>query len=77
VHHTTPAARKSAPLNGVPASGRGAYICQGCYFVYDEAQGLPLAGITSGTRFGDLPGTWQCPDCGTDKTTFRPHLAAT
>lgn len=65
---------------GTPASshaaGRDAYICQGCYFVYSEARGLPLAGLSSGTRFADLPGTWQCPDCGTDKATFRPHLAA-
>ncbi len=76
-HDTALAGRKSGPPAGVPAAGRGAYICKGCYFVYDEAQGLPLAGITSGTRFGDLPGNWQCPDCGTDKTTFRPHLAAT
>ena len=52
------------------------FICRGCYYIYDEAQGLPLAGVPAGTRFADLPATWRCPDCGTDKTTFRPHLAA-
>ena len=55
--------------------GRGAFICRGCYFVYSEAHGLPLADVPAGTRFTDLPGSWQCPDCGTDKTAFRPHLA--
>jgi len=77
VHASAPGARKPAPPHGGPAAGRGAFICQGCYFVYDEAQGLPLAGIVSGTRFAELPAAWQCPDCGTDKTTFRPHLEAT
>ncbi len=57
-----------------PPTGRDAFICRGCYFVYDEAQGLPLAGIAPGSRFSDLPVSWQCPDCGTDKSTFRPHL---
>ena len=56
--------------------GHSAFICRGCYFIYNEAQGLPLAGIPPGTRFANLPSTWQCPDCGTDKTTFRPHLVA-
>ncbi|HEX4368084.1 MAG TPA: aminotransferase class I/II-fold pyridoxal phosphate-dependent enzyme [Rhodopila sp.] len=65
-----PSAAPAASL----ATGRDAFICRGCYFVYDEAQGLPLAGIAPGTRFADLPRTWQCPDCGTDKATFRPHL---
>ena len=60
-----------------PAAVRSAFICRGCYFIYAEAQGLPLAGIPAGTRFADLPANWQCPDCGTDKTTFRPHPAAT
>ena len=70
-----PGSRAPAVPVAAPAAGRSAFICRGCYFVYNEAQGLPLAGIAAGTRFGDLPGTWQCPDCGTDKTTFRPHLA--
>jgi GntR family transcriptional regulator/MocR family aminotransferase len=66
-------ARKAA-VAAIPATGRGAYICRGCYFVYGEAQGLPLAGIPPGTRFADLPANWQCPDCGTGKTTFRVHM---
>jgi GntR family transcriptional regulator/MocR family aminotransferase len=68
--------RPQAVIAKAPAAGRGAFICQGCYFVYDEAPGLPRAGIAAGTRFAELPANWRCPDCGTDKATFRRHLAA-
>jgi len=50
------------------------FICRGCYFVFDEALGLPQQSIAAGTAFADLPATWRCPDCGTEKGTFRPHL---
>ena len=26
------------------------------------------------TSFSSIPSNWRCPDCGTDKTTFRPHV---
>jgi GntR family transcriptional regulator/MocR family aminotransferase len=50
-----------------------AFMCRGCYHVYDEARGLPDTGIAPGTRFIDIPTAWRCPDCGTDKGKFRPH----
>jgi GntR family transcriptional regulator/MocR family aminotransferase len=71
-----PGGRKPAAQASAPAAGRDAFICRGCYFVYSETHGLPLAGIAPGTRFTDLPHSWRCPDCGTEKATFRPHLAA-
>jgi GntR family transcriptional regulator/MocR family aminotransferase len=40
-------------------------ICRGCYYIFNEGPGVG--------RFADLPANWQCPDCGTDKTNFRPH----
>jgi GntR family transcriptional regulator/MocR family aminotransferase len=43
------------------------YICRGCYYVHDEA---------AGTAFADLPPDWRCPDCGTDRSNFRPHVGA-
>ncbi|MGC2783169.1 MAG: rubredoxin [Roseiarcus sp.] len=46
------------------------FICRGCYYIYDEAQGAPHAGAP----FDALSSDWRCPDCGTDKTTFRPHV---
>jgi GntR family transcriptional regulator/MocR family aminotransferase len=71
----TPARREAAALAPAPVAGRGAFICRGCYFVFNETQGLPSAGIPAGTRFSELAAGWRCPDCGTDKTTFRPHVA--
>ena len=55
-------------------SGRQLFICGGCYFVYDPSAGLPEQSIASGTPFAAIPSNWRCPDCGTDKTTFRPHV---
>ena len=51
-------------------AARGRFICRGCYYIYDEAQGAPQAGA----RFHALSSDWRCPDCGTDKTTFRPYV---
>lgn len=59
---------------GVPASPR-TFICRGCYYIYDEAQGAPATGAAPGTRMADLPAGWRCPDCGSEKGMFRPHGA--
>ncbi len=47
------------------------YICVVCGFVYDEEKGLPEEGLAPGTRWADVPETWQCPDCGTTKDDFE------
>jgi GntR family transcriptional regulator / MocR family aminotransferase len=56
------------------APSRGRFICCGCYYIYDEAQGAQQHFAKSGTPFDSLPSDWRCPDCGTDKSTFRPHV---
>ena len=56
------------------APARGRFICRGCYYIYDEAQGAPQHFAKPGTAFDSLPSDWRCPDCGTDKSTFRPHI---
>jgi GntR family transcriptional regulator / MocR family aminotransferase len=38
-------------------------------------RGLPQQAIVPGTAFATLPATWRCPDCGTEKTTFRPYVS--
>jgi GntR family transcriptional regulator/MocR family aminotransferase len=61
----------------LPTTVNGAqrrFICRGCYFVYEEASGLPQQSIMPGTAFAAIPETWRCPDCGTEKTTFRPYV---
>lgn len=45
--------------------------CIICGFVYDEAKGLPEEGIAPGTRWEDIPGGWQCSDCGATKDDFE------
>ncbi len=45
--------------------------CIVCGFIYDEAQGLPEEGIAAGTRFEDIPGDWECPECGVAKADFE------
>jgi GntR family transcriptional regulator / MocR family aminotransferase len=64
--------RPAAPA--IPAADQRRFICRGCYFIYEEAVGLPQAGIEVGTPFAALPAAWRCPDCGTEKGTFRPYL---
>lgn len=48
------------------------YVCSICGYVYDEAAGIPAAGIGPGTRWEDLPEGWVCPLCGASKDLFNP-----
>ena len=45
--------------------------CTICGFIYDEAAGIPDESIAPGTRWGDVPDNWTCPDCGTSKAMFN------
>lgn len=47
------------------------YICTVCGFIYDEAVGIPSAGIPAGTKWDDLPKDWICPLCGASKSEFK------
>lgn len=47
------------------------YVCSVCGYAYDEVKGIPEAGITSGTRWEDLPEDWVCPLCGAAKAEFE------
>lgn len=47
------------------------YVCSICGFVYDEAKGIPEAGILPGTAWEDLPEDWVCPLCGAAKSEFK------
>jgi GntR family transcriptional regulator / MocR family aminotransferase len=62
------------PLAVTRHSDRQLFICNGCYFIYDQSAGLPDQSIPPGTAFAAIPSNWRCPDCGTEKTTFRPHV---
>ena len=45
--------------------------CVDCGYIYDPELGDPDGGIAPGTAFEDLPGDWECPDCGAPKDTFE------
>jgi GntR family transcriptional regulator/MocR family aminotransferase len=62
------------PLVNIPPAGRQLFMCGGCYFIYEPSAGIPDQSIAPGTPFAAIPANWRCPDCGTDKSTFRPHV---
>lgn len=43
------------------------YVCLDCGWIYDEAAGLPEAGVAPGTLWADLPDDFKCPECDTRK----------
>ena len=47
------------------------YICTVCGYVYDPEVGDPDNGVKPGTKFEDLPDTWECPVCGASKDDFE------
>ncbi|MGN0977770.1 MAG: rubredoxin, partial [Faecousia sp.] len=53
------------------------YVCSICSYTYDEAKGLPEAGIAPGTKWEDLPEDWKCPLCGASKSDFREKTEQT
>jgi GntR family transcriptional regulator/MocR family aminotransferase len=63
-------ARQHVPVPAQPVTRNISFICRGCYYIYEESKGAP--GAAAGTSFTELGGDWRCPDCGTDKTSFRP-----
>lgn len=62
--------QREGMLPGAARANVGQYICRGCYYVYDGDA------TESRTPFQQLPSSWHCPDCGTDKETFRPLAIA-
>lgn len=48
------------------------YFCDNCRkFIYDELKGDPKQGISPRTHADDLPGSWQCPVCGSSAAELR------
>lgn len=47
------------------------YICGICGYIYEEAKGIPEAGINPGTKWEQLPDGWVCPICKASKLEFE------
>ncbi|MEG2699058.1 MAG: rubredoxin [Ruthenibacterium sp.] len=52
------------------------YVCTICGYIYDEAAGIPSAGIAPGTAWEQLPEGWVCPLCGAAKSEFQQKDAS-
>lgn len=52
----------------------GKYVCTICGYVYDEAKGIPEAGIAPGTAWEDIPEDWVCPLCAATKAEFSHQV---
>lgn len=52
-------------------AGLKTWQCIVCGFIYDESAGMPEDGIAPGTRWEDVPASWECPDCGVAKADFE------
>jgi len=48
------------------------YICLECGWLYDETVGMPERNIPAGTRWEELPDTFQCGDC--EITKAESHM---
>lgn len=46
-------------------------VCSVCSYTYDEAKGIPEAGIAPDTAWENLPEDWKCPVCGAGKDAFK------
>lgn len=60
--------KRAQPKKTVPTWKR--YVCNGCGYEYDPANGDPEGEIEPGTLFEKLPEEWICPDCGESKDMF-------
>ena len=63
--------RKNGESEPGGSSGRSVYMCTICGWLYDEADGLPQAGIPPGTRWEDVPEDFICPECSEGKDIFE------
>lgn len=46
------------------------YKCPACGYIYDPEKGDEESGINPGTEFENLPESWVCPLCSTEKEDF-------
>lgn len=63
--------QSAAAARPAAVAGYKKWQCVLCAFFYDEALGMPAEGIAPGTRWEDVPATWNCPDCAASKSDFE------
>ena len=65
-----PMVKMKRPQPPKPEPIGASYICSGCGYEYDPAQGDEAAEIPPETLFEQLPEDWVCPECGEGKEQF-------
>jgi ferredoxin-NADP reductase/rubredoxin/DMSO/TMAO reductase YedYZ heme-binding membrane subunit len=53
------------------------YVCEPCWYIYNEQEGDKDSGILPGTKFEDIPDDWRCPVCGVTKSDFKKVIRNT
>ena len=49
----------------------GKFECQGCGYIYEPQKGDKFAGIEQGVQFSELPESFNCPACRSNKSQFK------
>lgn len=52
------------------------YECQDCLSHYSSEYGDSVQDVPAGTLFEELPHSWVCPVCDSEKERFKPYVAA-
>ena len=65
-----PMVKMKRPQPPKPEPIGATYICNGCGYEYDPAQGDEASEIPPETLFEQLPEDWVCPECGEGKEQF-------
>ena len=65
-----PMVKMKRPQPPKPETIGATYICSGCGYEYDPAQGDEGSEIPPETLFEQLPEDWVCPECGEGKEQF-------
>lgn len=65
-----PMVKMKRPQPPKPEPIGATYICSGCGYEYDPAQGDEASEIPPETLFEQLPEDWVCPECGEGKEHF-------
>jgi len=47
------------------------FVCMTCEWEYHENQGMPEDDLPPGTRFEEIPDSFECPECCSVKYWFR------
>jgi len=68
VPETTELAQDARAVLRAERAPQRRFICRGCYYIYEDSS-------STGARFATLPASWRCPDCGAEKSLFRPYVA--